>query len=254
VSLRSLVTSFAAAWLAIAASVSGVDAQQQPPKPLPPNTELDALAAAKKWNELGAVLMPVGTAADLHRKLDWLKAQVDSGGGFYLTFVYARSLWEVGNMIKVTGPNDPRLTAGLMTLYAIELVMIDGAKCKDRTAPDNRLYQMRTQQAATLEYLRGQSPEMKSNIVAIALSMEKKMAPLRGDDDLICMGGLETYKVSAERGKMEEQPKAPGYVGRRIAATPPPDWKPELVGPEVYRPLQDKARSGMRDFLLKLVG
>ena len=68
------------------------------------------------------------------------------------------------------------------------------------------------------------------------------------------MGGLETYRASAERGKMEEQPSAPGYFGKRIAATPPADWKPELVGPEVYRPMQDKARAGMRDVLLKLVG
>lgn len=91
-SRRSLVTSFAAAWLAVAASLSGVDAQQQPPKPLPPNTELDALAAAKKWNELSAILITVGTAADFHRKLDWLKGQVFNGGGFFLTFSYARPL------------------------------------------------------------------------------------------------------------------------------------------------------------------
>src|SRR6202011_2603809 len=104
---------------------------------------------------------------------------------FFLTFSYARTLWIVGNSVNTTGPSDLRLTAGMMTLYTIELIVIDGAKCKDRTAPDARLLQMRTQQAATLEYLKAQPPEMKSKIIATAIAMEQKMAPLRSDDDLI---------------------------------------------------------------------
>jgi hypothetical protein len=222
---------------------------------LPSDDALDALLTARNWNDLGAALSRPGTNEEFARRLNWLKTRIDSGGGFLLGILYARDLWAIGSRLKIDDPaKDPRVTAALISLYAYELILIDGARCEDRSAPGNRATQLLTQRAATLAFLKQQLPDLKSKIVEIAIALERKTAPLRKDDDLMCRDGLEEMKAGLERGTQQEMPNAPGYVGKRIAVTPPTDWTPEFASPEVYRPMQDKARTDMRENLRKFIG
>jgi hypothetical protein len=180
---------------------------------------------------------------------------MDNGGGFFLALLYARDLWNVGDSAKIADPaKDPRLTAGLISLYAFELIVIDGTKCEDRSAPDNRLSQLLTQRAAALNFLKQQPPDIKGKIVDIAIALERKTAPLRKDDDLICRDGMDQMRAGLERGTQQEVPNTSGHVGKTIAVTPPPDWTPKFVSPDVYSPLQVKARADMRGNLLRLTG
>jgi hypothetical protein len=72
---------------------AAAQAQQQPAAGgLPSNEQLDALVAAKKWNELSDALAEVTDAEQFARKLDWLKAKVDAGGGLPLVLAYTQSL------------------------------------------------------------------------------------------------------------------------------------------------------------------
>ena len=221
---------------------------------LPSDADLDALLAARNWNGLGTALSSSGSTSEFARKLNWLKTKIDNGGGFFLALHFARGFWIDDSELKIDPAKDPRVTAGLYTLYAIELVAIDGAKCEDRSAPDNRVSQLLTAQAATLAFLKQQKPYLKAKIVDTAIALERQTAPLRKDDDLVCRNGMEEMRASLERGTQQEMPKAPGDVGKRIAVAPPADWTPKLVSPAVYRPMQDKARADMRGNLLSLVG
>jgi hypothetical protein len=256
---QSLTILFAVALSALVPFVPAALAQQPSPNPsavlLPSDAALDALVSARNWNELGATLSRAVTNDEFARKLNWLKARMDNGGGLFLAILYARDLWAVGNSAKIDDPaKDPSVTAGLISLYAYELILIDGAKCEDPSAPSNRATQLFTQRAAALAFLKQQPPDLKSKIVEIAIALERKTAPLRKDDDLICRDGMDQMRASLERGTQQEMPSAPGYVGKRIAVTPPADWTPKFVSPDVYRPLQDKARADMRGNLLRLVG
>jgi hypothetical protein len=256
---RHFAVLFAVGLLALVPFLPVAFAQQPLPSPaavpLPSDAVLDGLLSARNWNELGATLSRPGTNEEFTRKLNWLKARMDNGGGLFLAILYARDLWAVGNSAKIEdSAKDPRVTAGLISLYAYELILIDGAKCEDSSAPSNRATQLFTQRAAALAFLKQQPPDLKSKIVEIAIALERKTAPLRKDDDLICRDGMDQMRASLERGTQQEMPNAPGYVGKRIAVTPPADWAPKFVSPEVYRPMQDKARADMRANLLKLIG
>jgi len=156
--------------------------------------------------------------------------------------------------MKVANPEeDSRTTAGMMVLYAYELILIDGAKCADPSAQSERIEQLFKIQAPVLSYLRAQPAELKAKIVDIAIALEKKTAALR-NDDVICRAGLEQMRAGIERGTQHEIQPAPGQFGKTVAVEPPPDWAPRLLSPELYQSKQDKARSEMRAMLSKLVG
>ena len=81
----------------------------------------------------------------------------------------------------------------------------------------------------------------------------KVRPPLRREDDLICRGGLEEYRVANERGTQREVPNAGGHFGKTMDVRPPDDWMPNFVAPAVYQPLREQAREGMRAILFRLM-
>ena len=112
--------------------------------------------------------------------MNWLQTRIWSGGGFFLGILYSRDLWVTGSALNVDDPaKDLRLTAGLIALYTYQLILIDGAKCEDRSAPDNRMSQLFSARAATLVFLKKQPADLKSKIVDLSIALEKKTAPLR---------------------------------------------------------------------------
>jgi hypothetical protein len=221
----------------------------------PPDSDLDSALAAKDWNRLTAAIgRRQKDFKSLTGLLNWLHAKVDSGAGLMVALAYMRDLWMVGNALKTNDrAKDLRMSSGLIGLYAFELIVIDGAKCEDRTAPDHRVDQLFMFNSATFAFLKSQPAEWKTKIVDIALALEKRTAPLRGDDDLICRDGLEQMKAGLERGTQHEVPSAAGQVGKTIAVEAPPDWVPKFVPPETYVPMQNADRAAMRETLLKLV-
>ncbi len=234
-------------------------AGSQPPMPaavhsLPSDAELDGLWAARKWNDLGAAVTNLDSPAAFSKSMDWLHTRLDAGGGLMIGILYARDLWIAGNNQNVVDPDkDLRLTAGMIALYTYEIIVIDGAKCEDKTAPGNRLEQLLRARRETVAYLKQQSPEVKAKVVNIAIAFESKTAKLRKQDDLICRGGMEEHRVAMERGTQTEVPNTNGHLGRTIDLRPPADWEPAFVASAVYQPLQDKARADMRATLLQVI-
>jgi len=239
--------------------VSGLPASaQNEPKAslatLPPDSALDAMVEARNWTALGAALSRPPDAASMVRALNWLHVRVDGGAGLMVVLMYTRNLWIAGGALNVSDPSkDIRVTAGLMALYAYELIVIDGAKCEDRSAPSNRASQLLRFNSATFGFLKAQSVELKPKIVEIALALEKKTAPLRKDDDLICRNGMEEMKAGLERGTQREVPNTSGHFGKTVEVAPPPDSAPKLVPSATFVPMQESARATMQQNLLKLV-
>ena len=247
----------AAAALIVLLSFQPVRAQPQPlpaVHPLASDAELDALWSARKWNDLGNALSHLDSAASFSRSMDWLHTRLDAGGGLMLGLLYARDLWIVGKSLNVADPaTDMRMTAGMITLYTYEIILIDGAKCEDKSAPGHRLEQLLSARRETLAYLKQEPQEWKSSVVAIAIEFEKKTANLRREDDLICRGGLQEYRVGLQRGTHNEVPNTDGHFGSTIDVRPPADWMPSFVMPAVYQPLQEIARKDMRATLLQII-
>ena len=250
---------FAALAMIILMPLRPAEAQPQPlpaVRSMPSDAELDALWAARKWDDLGGALSNPDSAATFSRGMDWLHTRLDAGGGLMLGLLYARDLWIVGKSQNVADPaKDMRMTAGMITLHTYEIILIDGSKCEDSSAPGHRLEQLLSARRGTLAYLKQQSPEWKATVVNVAIAFENKTAKLRRDDDLICRGGLEEYRVGLERGTQHERqlPSSEGYVGKTVDVRPPPDWVPNFVPPAVYQPLQEQERRDMRATLLLLI-
>jgi protein TonB len=231
-------------------------AQAQTPAPvntLPSDAELDALVAAQNWGGLSTALSQAKDGEPFMRKLEWLRSRLPAGGPSLLGFDAVRATWRVGINVKEPDPNkDSRLTAGMLTLYTFELIQIDGAKCEDQSAPAHRAEQLMKIGGPALTYLRAQSDEVIAVIVDNAITLEKKTAPLRKEDDMLCRDGMAQMKAGLEKGKQHEIPTPSGQSGKTIAVEAPPDWVPAFLPPEKYKPAQDKARGDMKSTLLQL--
>ena len=113
--------------------------------------------------------------------------------------------------------------------------------------------QLFSARAATLVFLKKQPADLKSKIVDLSIALEKKTAPLRRDDDLICRDGMDQMRASLERGTQRKVPNTSGHYGETVEVAPPPDWAPKFLSPEIYAPIQEKDRAQMREALLKLL-
>jgi hypothetical protein len=221
---------------------------------LPSDAELDALVAARNWGALSTALSQATSGEPFTRKLEWLRSRIPDGGPSLLGFSAVRDTWRVGVNAKDPDPDkDSRIVAGMLTLYTYELILIDGAKCEDQTAPAHRVEQLLQFGGPALAYLKAQSHEIVAHIVDSAIALEKKTAPLRKEDDLLCRGGMEQMKVGLERGKQHEVTTPSGHIGKTTAVEAPPDWAPTFLPAEKYKPVQDKARADMKSALLQLV-
>lgn len=222
---------------------------------VPSDAELDAMLAARNWTGLSAVLVPL-RADTAVRLQNWLQTRIiKTGGALLLDLIYIRNQWLAGNAKKIDDPvMDPLVNAGTMALYTYAIIIIDGSKCEDVSAPANRRMQLLTDYGPALRFLKGRPASVKSTAVDVAIFLEKNTASVRKDDDLICRAGMAQIMAGLERGAQQELPKQPGMLGKAaIAVTPPPDWVPKFASPEVYKPKQDEFRALMPELLRKLI-
>ncbi|MBW0004169.1 MAG: hypothetical protein JO216_11845 [Hyphomicrobiales bacterium] len=211
-----------------------------------------ALLARGNWNGIQLAFSRPRDGVTFVRGLDWLKAKIFAGdGGLLLPLIYAKDLWVIGESSR---KDELRDTAVLITLYAYELIQIDGAKCEDRSAPGHRLDQLIAGRADTLRYMKALPAETKQKLADAAIALEKVTALRRKDDDLICRGGLDEIRAGLERGTQHEVPTPPGHLpGKSIGVAPPGDFVPKFLSPAFYKPLQDKARSEIREKFARLM-
>ncbi len=231
---------------------AAAQAQQPAASALPSNDQLDALVAAKKWNELADVLSQAD-GEDFARKIDWLKAKVDAGGGLPLVLAYTQSLWDLGRSNPIADPDkDLRVTAAFMLLYSYALIAVDGVKCEDQSAPGHRLDQVLEMDAPILKFLSARPQKLKIKLVAGVIGYEKLTASLRKDDDALCRGGLHEIMAGLKHGTTHEEPTTNGQGGQSYAVEAPPGFTPQFLTPKAYQPLQVKVRSMLKSNMTAL--
>lgn len=221
---------------------------------MPSDERLDALLAAHDWTGLANALAHARSGDEAGRRLDWLSAKLVAGGGALLGFLYSRDLWSAGQQVKSSDPmSDLRVTAGLFTLYTFALIAIDGAKCEDRSAPSHRADQLLETNRPILQFLRAQPAKVKAKVVDLALTIERKTAPLRKDDDFLCRDGLDQILAGLDGGQVKDVTPPGGGSGKSYEVSAPPGYAPKFLPPSAYVPEQFKAREAMRANLQKLI-
>ena len=129
--------------------LNGSRAQNLPSKQQPvPVQQLDQLYLQKDWNRLGAALYPGPDQDAFSKSVQWLQKKVDSGGNFFMAMLLARDYWDISKATNVADTDlddvdrDPRMTAGMLSLYAYAQIEIDGAECGDATSVSHRMDQL----------------------------------------------------------------------------------------------------------------
>ncbi len=218
--------------------------------------DLDRLADSGDWTKVVARLRSVSALPDVALDLNWEKRRVLSGGGFITVYAYMYDLWRMGSALPATTGDGLKQTAGAMFVYAYDLIVLDGTKCSDVSAPGHRSDQLFLQNADVLKYMTAQPRATRLTMASVSLGFERATSELRRNDDVLCSGGLDQMSagLAANGGKpMTEVPSAPGIIGRTVVVPTAPGYHPQFVAEDVWRPAQDAIRATMPERLTKLV-
>ena len=172
-------------------------------------------------HRLGAADAP-GLALDMN----WEQTRLYDGAGLIVALAYVHSLWQVAEAADPGDAKGFRDSAAVYALYALNMVTLDGARCADDSAPQTRFGQVADQVQPMMAYLRGLSRADRMNIGSLALQIEAATSQKRGDDQMICSGGLDQYQHDQEAG-----------AGSTYA--------PVFLSPEIWWPAQDKLRQAL---------
>jgi hypothetical protein len=195
----------------------------------PYTTELDRLAAKSDWNELIMRVNQPRTAEEFRIGLNWLREKSVSGlGGLRIHYSYAFGLFRAG--VKETSTFAYLL--GLLT------GRIDAVRCKDPTAPGDKLYGWEQNLAPIFQQFLSLDPGQRNQLIHLAVATEERFSS-RPPDAWLCSGGLAFMNKFAEKHKNNPNPPAreiqdPTRPGRTILLEDP-EIKPEFVTDEEWQ-------------------
>jgi hypothetical protein len=209
-------------------------------------TTLDALLAKNDYN---GVIKALGqTPAQL--RADWLSSRLLRGESVFLAFPYINALWLSGEAQKVADPKtDQRVSAGLILFYAYQVIVVDGARCEDQSAPANRRTQLLTGFRPVFKYLATQSADIQKTVLNTSTKMEEKIAAARRNDHFLCSGGvaettaiLEQTRPGATVGDLLKEAQGSGKIVMPSATVP----LPKFIALGSFEPQQAKMREQLQ--------
>jgi hypothetical protein len=225
--------------------------------PLPPNAaELGALLSQRNYTELGHLFRNTNKLDEIWLNMNWQKSMVLWGASAFMNFAYIADLDRVSTALGEARGVETRKMAAMIWLYTYELILIDGAKCKDVSAPGHRKDQLLTTFPNVVKSIQTFSDDEIDAITKTSLKIEGFTARRRADDDFLCRGGLaETQAALAKYGNeaMREVPTPLGGLGKTMEIRTDLDYKPEFVGKETWDPKQAEVRAAMPEILSKFV-
>ena len=228
-----------------------------PNRPMPEDAgELDTLLRQDKLGALSNRLRTASTAQAILQDMDWEQAQILDGAGFIISYAYLFDLWRLGSALPGEKGNELKQSAGMMFLYNLDLITLDGLKCEDATAPAHRRDQLFSQNPALIAYMRSLPRATRMTFGTISLGIEAATAPLRKDDPVLCSGGLAqmSQSLQAQAGKpLQQVPNAPGAVGKTYAVPPAPGYQPRFTPEAEWRAKQAVARQKLAPSLTRLL-
>jgi hypothetical protein len=225
--------------------------------PLPANAaELDALLSQRNYTKLNQIFRDTNKFEDAVLNMNWQRNKVFSGASAFVNFGYIANLDRLGNTLGAVKGAEITKTAILMLLYTYELILIDGQKCKDVSAPGHRKDQLLTGFPSLRKSIAALSDEDMDKLVKLAVEMEGLTARSRTDDDYLCRGGMAEMTAALKKygdNATREVPTPPGGIGKTMEVKTDPDFKPEFLGKEVASPKQAELRAKLPEILKNLV-
>jgi hypothetical protein len=242
--------------LAQAPQAAPPSATASPAKPLPANAaELDTLLSQRNYAKLNQIFS-TDKFDEAVLNMNWQQARLFAGRTAFLAFAYIVSLNRVSTALGDVRGAETKKMAILILLYTYELILIDGQRCKDVSAPGHRKDQLLTGFPNFRKTIPTLSDEDMDQLLKFAVEMEGLTAPKRMDDDYLCRGGLTEIQAGLKKygdNATREVPTPPGGIGKTMETKTDPDFKPEFLGKEAWSPQQAELRAKMPDILKNLV-
>jgi hypothetical protein len=224
-------------------------------KALPANAaELDKLLSQREYAKLNQIFS-TDKFDDAVLNMNWQQARLPVGGTF-LSIAFMASLDRVSTALGDVRGAETRKTAILLLLYTYELILIDGQRCKDVSAPGHRKDQLLMGFPNFRKSIPALSDEDMDKLLKMAIQMEGLTAPMRNDDDYLCRGGLTEIQAGLKKygdNSLREVPTPPGGLGKTMEVKTDPDFKPEFLAKDIWLPKQAEFRAKMPDILKNLV-
>jgi hypothetical protein len=208
---------------------------------------LDGYVSREDWTPLIKRLGSTTTPADVLRDLDWERSKVVNGGNFLFDISYVNTLWRTANSQPAPASDQLRQTALAFALYGLALIELDGARCKDPTAPAQKLQLAITNWAVIVRYGQSLPPQDQEVAKQVALKLEWATAPVRANDPILCRGGMAEMNANLQAGaKPQEVPtaRAPNTLpGKSYTIPHIVDYKPEYLAEEIWKPTVEPRRA-----------
>lgn len=219
---------------------------------------LDALLAQQDYQRLTLALAGVSGGKDsgepdgalITAGLDWGRARTLEGAGISVPAIYSALLWRTADLNPDYG--HLRQTSAAMALYALLVVLADGPKCADKTAPEHHLTTLMQQYKRQFDELAKLPAQQRQTIADLAIQMEAKLAPKRQNDKYLCRYGMQEHRdMAAKLGDKAyvEVPAKPGQIGRQMELQSELDYTPQFKPREVWEPEQAAARAKFPDLV-----
>jgi hypothetical protein len=224
-----------AATAPVVPSIAQIAANPMPAR----RAELDHAAARADFAAVSAILATAANLDDVNRNMSWEQLQILQGGGVFYGFRYMDDLWMWGAKVT-TDPNAEmaKLYAGVIALYLLQQISIDGARSADPSAPGHRSDQLIHGRQPLWAYVMGLPEITRRDLAVEAMKLEARTAKLRRDDPLLCSGGAADM---AEALKNDNRPLGSVSGQLDVHVTPHPAY----VDPAVSAPKQAQIRAAM---------
>jgi hypothetical protein len=244
-----------------AQSAPGVLADGSPAAPTVPPTaeiaanpmparkaELDKAASEANFPAIVAILRAAASGDEVNRNMDWEELQVVQGGGVFYSLQYMNDLWFLAAKLPDEHTADvTKRFSGVIGLYAIQQIAIDGVRCADPSAPAHRMDQLTAGRGPTWQYVLSLPEVTRRDLAFEALKLETRTAKLRRNDPALCSGGLANMAKALGDDKTQ---LSPTFGGRRDVPMTP---VAEYVDPTVSAPKQAQLRANMPTFLSRVL-
>jgi hypothetical protein len=207
--------------------------------------DLDKALADQDYPKLTARLRAAHTSADVLQDMNWERAKVVRGASFIISYDYMYDLWRMGSALPEPNASGLKVSSVVYLLYNIAIIMTDGPKCSDPSAPGHRLDQLIIQNRPIIQYMKTMSEADRTMAGTLAIALEAATAPRRQNDDVLCSGGMaqmvQSLKAQGDK-PLPASPGAPGSVGQSYAVPAAPGYKPSFLSLEQWKPKQEQAR------------